>query len=114
MSGGQQQRLLLAGALAARPQLLVLDEPTDGLDVKSRQSLLQRLRELAAGGLCTVLISHDVEDLLFLCDAIALVHAADEVGQPSHVELIPPKALAGRLMAQASHKNGDDRPAEVS
>src|SRR5207302_10678804 len=75
LSGGQQQRLLLAGALAAEPTVLVLDEPTDGLDVRSRQTLLSLLRDLtAAGGLCTAIISHEVEDLLYLCDEVAWLH----------------------------------------
>jgi zinc transport system ATP-binding protein len=99
LSGGQQQRLLLAGALAAEPHVLVLDEPTDGLDVRSRTNLLDLLRTLAADGLCTAMISHDIEDLLAVCDVIAWLHAADEPGEPSHVELIPPAVLAARILA---------------
>jgi len=98
LSGGQQQRLLLAGALAAEPQVLVLDEPTDGLDVRSRQILLDVLRRHAAQGLATVIISHDVEDLMCLCDQVAWVHPSQDPGQPSQVELIAPPQLAERVM----------------
>jgi ABC-type Mn2+/Zn2+ transport system ATPase subunit len=100
LSGGQQQRLLLAGALAAEPNILVLDEPTDGLDVRSRETLLSLLRDLtAAGGLCTAIISHEVEDLLSLCDEIAWLHAADDPDHPSRVEVIAPERLAERMLA---------------
>jgi ABC-type Mn2+/Zn2+ transport system ATPase subunit len=99
LSGGQQQRLLLAGALAAQPDVLVLDEPTDGLDVRSRANLLDLLQDLTnADGLCTAIISHDVEDLLAVCHDVAWLHAADVPGQPSHVEVIPPAALADRIL----------------
>ena len=99
LSGGQQQRLLLAGALASGPDVLVLDEPTDGLDVRSRRALLSLLRDLTAGGLCTAIISHEVEDLLYLCDEVAWLHAAEDSGRPSHVEVISPAGLAERMLA---------------
>jgi ABC-type Mn2+/Zn2+ transport system ATPase subunit len=98
LSGGQQQRILLAGAMASQPEVLVLDEPTDGLDVRSTQTLLDLLRTFAAGGLCIVIISHEVEDLLYLCDEVAWLHAADEAGEPSHVEIIASTALAERMV----------------
>jgi ABC-type Mn2+/Zn2+ transport system ATPase subunit len=98
LSGGQQQRLLLAGALAAEPSVLVLDEPTDGLDVASRRALLQLLAESTAQGLCTVIISHEVEDLLQLCHEVAWLHAADTEGGVSAVELIEPRELAARML----------------
>lgn len=101
LSGGQQQRLLLAGALAAAPDVLVLDEPTDGLDVRSRGNLLELLRALTAGGLCAVLISHDVEDLLAVCQHVAWLHAAEAPGSPSEVESIAPEALANRVFSTA-------------
>jgi ABC-type Mn2+/Zn2+ transport system ATPase subunit len=98
LSGGQQQRLLLAGALAAEPNVLVLDEPTDGLDVASRRGLLELLAEYTAGGLCTVIISHEVEDLLQLCHEVAWLHAAQVEGGVSTVELIQPGELAARML----------------
>lgn len=98
LSGGQQQRLLLAGALAAEPNVLVLDEPTDGLDVLSRRSLLDLLDDCAVRGLCTVVISHEVEDLMQLSDEIAWLHAAGQAGEPSTVETIAPEQFAERML----------------
>ncbi len=97
LSGGQQLRVLLAGALAAEPQVLILDEPTDGLDVRSSAALLEILRGTTQDGLCTILISHDVEDLLDAADSVAWLHASQEQGTPSRVELVTPSELARRV-----------------
>jgi ABC-type Mn2+/Zn2+ transport system ATPase subunit len=99
LSGGQQQRVLLAGALAAEPQMLILDEPTEGLDVRSRKILLRTLRDAAANGLATIMISHAIEDLAALCDDVAWIQEAEEVGQPSRVELVSVGMLAERVLA---------------
>ena len=98
LSGGQQQRLLLAGALADRPDVLVLDEPTDGLDLASRARLLATLGELRSKGLCVVMISHDLDDLLGVCDDVAWLHAAAEPSGPSRVERLTPQQLGHRLV----------------
>src|SRR3954471_25097289 len=97
LSGGQQQRLLLAGAVACKPDVLVLDEPTEGLDVRSRKNLLNSLRNTLATGLCTVLISHDVQDILQACDQVAWLHPGEDIDQPSSVEMITPNDLAERV-----------------
>jgi zinc transport system ATP-binding protein len=97
LSGGQQQRLLLAGALAAEPDVLVLDEPTDGLDAASCRTLLLMLRELKSDGLCVVLISHDLEDLLAVADEVAWLRAAQASG-PSVVECHETAQWVDRLL----------------
>lgn len=94
LSGGQQQRILLAGAMASEPQVLILDEPTDGLDVHSRKNLLDLLKEFAASGLAVVMISHEIEDLTYLCNTVARLHPADDPDHPAHVEVITPTLLA--------------------
>jgi ABC-type Mn2+/Zn2+ transport system ATPase subunit len=60
LSGGQQQRVFIARALLRRPQLLLMDEPTAGVDVKTRHEILHVLHELNAGGLAVVLTTHDL------------------------------------------------------
>jgi ABC-type Mn2+/Zn2+ transport system ATPase subunit len=86
LSGGQQQRLLLAGALADRPEILILDEPTNGLDVHSRQLLLDALKQAAQDELCIVIISHDQDDLT-LCHQIVKLYPAENSNQPTRIEL---------------------------
>jgi len=60
LSGGQRQRALLARALIRRPDLLILDEPTTGLDLAATDALLRFLDELHAGGLTIIAVSHDL------------------------------------------------------
>jgi ABC-type Mn2+/Zn2+ transport system ATPase subunit len=63
LSGGQQQRVFVARALLAEPQLLLLDEPTSGVDVRTRHEILHLLGELHAGGLAIVLTTHDLNGI---------------------------------------------------
>lgn len=63
LSGGQQQRVFIARALLARPQLLLMDEPTSGVDVKTRHELLHLLNDLNAHGLSIVVTTHDLNGL---------------------------------------------------
>lgn len=97
LSGGQQQRLIVAGALADVPNVLVLDEPTDGLDVHSRAGFLEVLRARMAGGLSVALISHEIDDLAEIADEVAWLHPGAEAGEPSQVELVSPAELSQRL-----------------
>lgn len=68
LSGGQQRRVALAGLIAARPAVLILDEPFAGLDAHSRQLLVNVLAQLREGGMSLVLISHDDDGLHALAD----------------------------------------------
>jgi zinc/manganese transport system ATP-binding protein/zinc transport system ATP-binding protein len=60
LSGGQQQRVFLARALVSQPRLLLLDEPTSGVDVKTRHDILHLLEELNGEGITIVLTTHDL------------------------------------------------------
>ena len=105
LSGGQQQRVLLAGALACSPTVLVLDEPTDGLDVRSTQELLDLLRQFTSEGVAMMVISHEADDLMQVARDIAWLHPAQEQGQPSRVEMVTPQSLAERLV-EISQRRG--------
>jgi ABC-type Mn2+/Zn2+ transport system ATPase subunit len=63
LSGGQQQRVFIARALMRKPQLLLLDEPTSGVDIKTRHELLHLLDELNADGLPILLTTHDLNGI---------------------------------------------------
>src|SRR5205085_11669132 len=63
LSGGQQQRVFLARALLSRPQLLLLDEPTSGVDVRTRHEILHLLADLNDGGLAILLTTHDLNGM---------------------------------------------------
>jgi len=70
LSGGEQRKAALAGALALQPRVLILDEPTAGLDPQARLGLLDDLRRLRAEGLALVVASHNMEDIALLADRL--------------------------------------------
>ena len=74
LSGGMRRRLLIAKALVHTPPVLVLDEPTAGVDVDLRQQLWRYVRELNAGGVTVLLTTHYLEEAEQLCDRIAIIN----------------------------------------
>ncbi len=74
LSGGLKRRLILARALMHKPALLILDEPTAGVDVKQRYDLWEYLRKLNASGTTIILTSHYLEEIEALCSEIAIIN----------------------------------------
>lgn len=74
LSGGLKRRVLLARAMVHDPKLLILDEPTAGVDVELRRELWKYLQELNAAGKTIVLTSHYLEEVEYLCSRIAIVN----------------------------------------
>ncbi|MGB8275414.1 MAG: ABC transporter ATP-binding protein [Alphaproteobacteria bacterium] len=74
LSGGMRRRLLVAKALVHSPPVLVLDEPTAGVDVELRQQLWAHVRELNRSGVTVLLTTHYLEEAEKLCDRIAIIH----------------------------------------
>lgn len=87
LSGGQLRRVALAGVLALEPEVLVLDEPTAGLDPQGRRQLLDHLRALHTDGMTLVIVSHNMEELAALCDRLYVLSAGRTVmsGTPAQV-----------------------------
>jgi ABC-2 type transport system ATP-binding protein len=73
LSGGMKRRLSLARALMHRPQLLILDEPTAGMDVELRLELWDFLRTINAGGMTIVMTSHYLEEVELLCTRVGII-----------------------------------------
>jgi lipooligosaccharide transport system ATP-binding protein len=73
LSGGMIRRLVMARALLNRPEILILDEPTTGLDPQSRHQVWERLDELRAGGLSILLTTHYMEEASRLCDRLIIL-----------------------------------------
>jgi len=107
LSGGQQQRVAIARALAARPDVLLLDEPMGALDVQTAVLIRDLLREqLRANGTSAVVVTHDVLDAMVLADRIAILHdgrivdegaVATVLGRPRNAFIA---ALAGVNLVQ--------------
>jgi len=92
LSGGQQQRMFIARALVRRPQLLLMDEPTSGVDISTRHEVLHLLDELHKDGLAILLTTHDLNGMAaHLPHLVALQHRVVASGRP--VDVIVPEVL---------------------
>jgi lipooligosaccharide transport system ATP-binding protein len=91
LSGGMKRRLLIARALLHSPRLLILDEPTAGLDPQARHLVWQRLRHLKAQGVTQVLTTHYMDEAAQLCDRVALMHAGRILCQGKPMDLVREK-----------------------
>ena len=77
LSGGMRRRLLLGKALVHSPQILVLDEPTAGVDIALRQMLWENVRQLNLDGMTVILTTHYLEEAQEMCDQIAIMHEGE-------------------------------------
>jgi len=75
LSGGQKRRVAIAGVLAMKPEVLILDEPAAGLDPRGRDEILQKIKEMhEALGITVILVSHSMEDIAKLVDRIIVMN----------------------------------------
>ncbi|MFL5019165.1 MAG: ATP-binding cassette domain-containing protein, partial [Rhizobium sp.] len=74
LSGGNQQKVVLAKWLALGPRVLVLDEPTAGIDIGSKTEIITLLRGLASAGRAVIVISSEIPELLAVSDRIVIMH----------------------------------------
>lgn len=87
LSGGEQRRAALAGVIAMRPELLVLDEPTAGMDPAARESLLGVIQDLRERGTSVVLVSHDLDEVSEVADRVCVMENGEvrAMGAPAEV-----------------------------
>lgn len=88
LSGGMRRRLLLGKALVHRPQVLVLDEPTAGVDIELRQMLWRNVRKLNDEGMTIILTTHYLEEAQDMCDEIAIINHGQKVTQDKTANLL--------------------------
>ncbi|WP_238162985.1 metal ABC transporter ATP-binding protein [Kribbella capetownensis] len=102
LSGGQQQRVLIARALVSDPELLVLDEPTAGVDLASQQIFADAIRDRVARGTTVVMVSHDLGPMDALIDrSVVLRRGRIVYDGPPH---------ASQTHAHVHHSHGGDEP----
>jgi len=88
LSGGMKRRLVIARALLNNPKLLILDEPTTGLDPQVRHHIWDKLRYLKKNGVTILLTTHYMEEAYQLCDKIILMNSGKKIIEGTPVELI--------------------------
>jgi ABC-type sugar transport system ATPase subunit len=106
LSGGNQQKTVLARWLATNPKLLILDEPTHGVDVGAKSEIYQLMRDLAAQGVSIILISSELPEILAMSHRIVVMHEGRVTATVHHSE-----ATEDVLMAYAT---AVDEQAEVA
>jgi peptide/nickel transport system ATP-binding protein len=111
LSGGQQQRVALAMAFATRPAVIVLDEPTTGLDVSTQAHVLETVRSLAAThGVAALYVTHDLAVVASLADRVAVMYAGRIVEQGTTAEIFAnPAHPYTRYLVAAAPEMGSDR-----
>ncbi len=102
LSGGQRQRLFLALALVNRPALLVLDEPTAGLDPQARRALRNLIQETRGEGGTVLLSTHDLEEAAQLCDQVAIMNGGRLIAVAPPAELIARSTSLSRVIVRTS------------
>ncbi len=117
LSGGYQRRLAVALSLMNRPELLILDEPTTGLDPAVRLALWSRVRDLRRDGTTVLLTTHYMDEAQRLCDTVAIMSAGDVIAQGAPEELIErylaPQAVEIEATPEEEHvllRGLDDSP----
>ena len=123
LSGGQMRRVAIAGVLAMQPSVLILDEPTAGLDPAGRRSILSMIRSLhAAGGLTVIMVSHSMDDISTLATRLVVMSKGELVltGTPREVfrqqDLMQSIGLGIPQAAQLAHalrEEGYDLPEDL-
>ncbi|MCI9362386.1 MAG: energy-coupling factor transporter ATPase [Hungatella sp.] len=110
LSGGQKRRVAIAGVLAMRPEVLILDEPTAGLDPRGRDEILDQIKELhSKQGMTIILVSHSMEDIARYADRLMVMNHGEKTfdGTPKevfeHYKELEAMGLAAPQVTYISH-----------
>jgi ABC-type sugar transport system ATPase subunit len=104
LSGGNQQKVVIAKWLQTEPQLLLLDEPTRGVDVGAKQDIYRLMNEWTARGIAILLITSEMSELLALSDRIVVMHRGRVTAEMSRAEA----SAAAVLEAAMGRESGND------
>ena len=113
LSGGMQRRFMIAKALVHKPKVLILDEPTAGVDVELRHDLYDLVRELNADGITIVLTSHYLEEVELLCDRVAIIRKGELIAL-DHKDELKKRFSTDRQLHLKLEKTIKDIPASLN
>jgi ABC-type sugar transport system ATPase subunit len=94
LSGGNQQKCLIAMWMGTNPKIIIFDEPTRGVDVGARSDIYQKLREFAEEGTGVIMISSDLPELIGMCDRIIVMHKGKIMGEILRKDFSEEKIMA--------------------
>ena len=113
LSGGMKRRLMIAKALVHSPRLLLLDEPTAGVDVELRYSIWELVRQLKKNGTAVLFTTHYLEEAEQLCDRVAIIHKGRIQKQGQTKELVQ-KLTSRHLILTLKNKRECSHPALIN
>ena len=102
-SGGNQQKILLSKALATKPRVLIIDEPTRGVDIGAKAMIHQILRELAESGIAILMISSELPEILKLSDRVIVMHEGELMGTVKNDHLEEKDVMAIAFSKEVAH-----------
>ena len=104
LSGGNQQKVVIAKWLATSPHILILDEPTKGIDIGSKAAVHEFMGELAAQGLAIILVSSELPEVMGMADSIQVMHAGRFVRRFSRAEATPEAIVSAASGEHSAHE----------
>jgi len=108
LSGGNQQKVVIAKWLATNPRVLVLDEPTKGIDVGTKVAVHKFISELAARNIAVILVSSELPEILGMSDTVIVMHEGRITARISRADASPEKVMLAATATTAGH--GGERP----
>jgi ribose transport system ATP-binding protein len=114
LSGGNQQKVVMARALLSEPSIVIADEPTQGVDVGARAEIYRILREVAEDGTPVVVNSSDAKELEGLCDRVIVMSRGQVVKQLTGDDVTEERIVAAAVSATGHSKKGESAPAARS
>jgi ribose transport system ATP-binding protein len=105
LSGGNQQKVALAKWLAMSPKVLIMDEPTRGIDVGAKDEIYRIMRELSDHGVAILMISSDMEEIIGVSDRVAVMHEGEIAGMLQRKDLSEEHILS-LAVGRANKKKG--------
>ena len=106
LSGGNQQKVLLGRWLLSEPDILILDEPTRGIDVGAKYEIYELMEEMAQKGKCVIMISSEMPELMGMSDRIMVMCEGHKSGILDKSEVTDEKIM---LLASTYETNGEDK-----
>ena len=93
LSGGNQQKVAIAKVLMAKPKVIILDEPTRGIDIGAKIEVYQLIRQLACEGLGVILISSELPEITGLCDRVLVLSQGKQTALLNRSQISPEKIM---------------------
>ncbi|MCU0514092.1 MAG: sugar ABC transporter ATP-binding protein [Anaerolineae bacterium] len=103
LSGGNQQKVILARGLATGPQVLLLHEPTRGIDVGAKAEIYAILHHLAAAGMSILIVSSEMSELVSQCDRLIVLHMGRISGEFDHASMLDEESVLASVMGQSQY-----------